>query len=65
MIGKLLKDDGAQGAIEYVLLAGGIIVAALVIFIIYTELVQDTATMLNGSVNTISGEMESDINKYV
>lgn len=38
MFGRFLKEEKAQGAIEYILLAGGIIVAAVIIFALYTKM---------------------------
>ncbi len=34
---KFLKEERGQGAIEYIMLAGGIIVAAIVIFVLYKQ----------------------------
>jgi|Deesub1362A_J573_1020465.scaffolds.fasta_scaffold00771_13 uncharacterized protein (UPF0333 family) len=50
MLKKFLKEEKAQGAIEYILLAGGIIVAAVVIFVIYKNIAQ---TAGNKTKNTI------------
>ncbi len=65
MFGKFLKEEKAQGAIEYILLAGGIIVAAVVIFAIYSQMTQSTATKLNESVGNASGVMDSRIRNEV
>jgi Flp pilus assembly pilin Flp len=65
MFGKFLKEEKAQGAIEYILLAGGIIVAAVVIFAIYSQMTQSTATKLNESVGNASGTMDSRIRNEV
>ncbi len=62
MFGKFLKEEKAQGAIEYILLAGGIIVAAIVIFAIYSSMTKSAATQLNESVGTKVGEMTNIIN---
>ncbi len=37
-IKKFLKEEKAQGAIEYILLAGGIIIGAAVVFSIYRRM---------------------------
>jgi len=57
MIGNFLKEERGQGAIEYILLAGGVIVAAVVIFSIYTGMTTDTITSLNDSVTNVSDVM--------
>ncbi len=49
---KFLKEEKAQGAIEYILLAGGIIVAAIVVFAVYKRMAASTAT----SVETQAGK---------
>jgi Flp pilus assembly pilin Flp len=49
---RFLKEEKAQGAIEYILLAGGIIVAAVVIFAIYSSMVSSAATSLNETTQT-------------
>ena len=54
---RFLKEEKGQGAIEYILLAGGIIVAAVVIFAIYSSMVSSAGTALNESVGTKVGEM--------
>ncbi len=38
MFKRFLKEEEGQGAIEYLLLAGGVIVAAVVIFAIYNRM---------------------------
>ena len=50
MFKKFLKEEKAQGAIEYILLAGGIIVAAVVIFVIYKNI---AGTAGNQTKNTV------------
>lgn len=57
---RFLKEEKAQGAIEYILLAGGIIVAAVVVYGIYSNMVTSAGKSLNESVGTKVGEM-SDI----
>ncbi|MBU2560409.1 class III signal peptide-containing protein [archaeon] len=56
---KFLKEEKGQGAIEYILLAGGIIVAAVVIFAIYSSMVSSAGQSLNASVGTKVGQMEA------
>ncbi len=59
---RFLKEEKAQGAIEYILLAGGIIVAAVVIFAIYSSMVSSAGEALNESVSAKVGEMSGVIN---
>ncbi len=65
MIGKFLKEEKAQGAIEYILLAGGIIVAAVVIFAIYSQMTSQAATKLNATTQNASNEMSSEIEEQI
>ena len=50
-IKKLLKEEKAQGAIEYILLAGGIIVAAVVVFAVYKRMASTTSTQVENQTN--------------
>jgi Flp pilus assembly pilin Flp len=61
LIGKFKEEERGQGGIEYILLAGGIILAAVVIVSIYSSMVGGTATTLNESVGTKVGEMSTAI----
>ena len=63
MFGKFLREEKAQGAIEYILLAGGIIVAAVVVFAIYGSMTENTARTLNKSVVSKITEMQDKINQ--
>ncbi len=65
MFGKFLKEEKAQGAIEYILLAGGIIVAAVVIFAIYSSMTKSAATALNETTGAKVSEMTNIINQTV
>ncbi len=58
---KFLKEEKGQGAIEYILLAGGIIVAAVVIFAIYSSMVSSAGIALNESVGLKVGEMSASM----
>lgn len=61
MLKKFLKEEKAQGAIEYILLAGGIIVAAVVIFAIYSSMTSSAAEKLNTSVYAATDVMAERI----
>ena len=39
---NFLKDEGGQGAAEYILLFGGVIVIAIAALIIYRQYIQNT-----------------------
>lgn len=62
MFGKFLREEKAQGAIEYILLAGGIIVAAVVIFAIYSSMTRSAGEQLNETVGAKVTEMAAIIN---
>lgn len=65
MFGKFLREEKGQGAIEYILLAGGIIVAAVVIFAIYSSMTRSAGEALNASVSAKTTEMANVINNTV
>lgn len=65
MFEKFLKEEKAQGAIEYILLAGGIIVAAVVIFAIYSSMTKSAAEQLNESTQRATAQMAEQINAQV
>lgn len=60
---NFLKEEKGQGAIEYILLAGGIIVAAVVIFAIYSSMVSSAGEALNASVAGKVSQMANIINE--
>ncbi len=62
MFRRFLREEKAQGAIEYILLAGGIIVAAVVIFAIYSSMTKSAATALNETTGAKVAEMTDIIN---
>lgn len=65
MFGRFLKEEKAQGAIEYILLAGGIIVAAVVIFAIYSSMTKSAGEQLNESATRATANMADQINEAV
>ena len=66
MLGKFLKDEKGQGAIEYIMLAGGIIVAAIIIFVIYKRAaVSAGSTLTNSTSQVASAESEAISNNLV
>ncbi len=65
MFERFIDEEEAQGAIEYILLAGGIIVAAVVIFAIYSRMTRGAAEALNRSVGAATGAIENRITNEV
>ena len=63
MLGRFLKDEKGQGAIEYIMLAGGIIVAAIIIFVIYKKAAVKAGSSLNASVNATAHAESVEIYK--
>ncbi len=51
MLEKFLQEEKGQGAIEYIMLAGGIIVAAIIIFVIYKNAAAGAGAKMNASIN--------------
>ena len=64
MIGKFIWEERAQASVEYIILSGGLIAAAVIIFTIYSSMVSSAAVSLNESVNAKVGEMNSTIASY-
>ncbi len=65
MLKRFLKEEKGQGAIEYILLAGGIIVAAVVIFAIYSKMTSSAAEKLNATTDAATSTMSSKISAEV
>ncbi|RMF91351.1 MAG: class III signal peptide-containing protein [Methanobacteriota archaeon] len=65
MLKGFLKEEKGQGAIEYILLAGGIIVAAVVIFAIYSKMTGEAANRLNETTGAATSTMSSKISAEV
>lgn len=55
------EDEKSQGAIEYILLAGGMIVGAIIVYSIYVRMGRSTAEALNKSVTNASSTMEEEV----
>ncbi len=60
-----LKEERGQGAIEYILLAGGIIVAAVVIFALYSKMTRQAALAMNQSVQQAVGTYNASIQNEI
>ena len=65
MLKKFINEESGQGAIEYILLAGGIIVAAVVIFAIYCKMTASAANKLNETTGAATSVMSSKISAEV
>jgi Flp pilus assembly pilin Flp len=65
MLKRFLKEEKGQGAIEYILLAGGIIVAAVVIFAIYSKMTSSAAERLNETTDAATSVMSSKVSAEV
>jgi Flp pilus assembly pilin Flp len=65
MLKRFLREEKGQGAIEYILLAGGIIVAAVVIFAIYSKMTSSAAEKLNETTDAATSVMSSKISAEV
>ncbi len=63
MLKKFLKEERGQGAIEYILLAGGIIVAAVVIFYIYKNIASSAGTKTGQTVNFTAEKVNESVSK--
>ncbi len=61
MFERFLKEEKGQGAIEYILLAGGIIVAAVVIFAIYSRMTKSAGNKLEKATGTATSAMQTSI----
>ncbi|MEE9594220.1 MAG: hypothetical protein V3V92_02360 [Candidatus Hydrothermarchaeales archaeon] len=59
------KEERGQGAIEYILLAGGIIVAAVVIFALYSKMTRQAALAMNQSVQQAVGTYNASIQNEI
>ncbi len=62
MFRRFLEEEKAQTALEYMMLAGGVIVTAVVVLGLYSSMSRSTATMLNQSVGEKVSEMADIIN---
>lgn len=56
MLAKFFHENRAQGAIEYILLAGGIIIAAVIIFVLYKQMATVSASTANETTGVVARE---------
>ncbi len=65
MFGGFLREESGQGAIEYILLAGATVVVGIVIFTIYSQMVETSGGRLNQSTGNATSKMSSLINDSI
>ena len=50
---EIIKDEGGQGAAEYILLFGGVIVIAIAALVIYQKYFQGTSLNSTNDISTV------------
>ncbi len=58
---RFLREQRGQAAIEYILIVGGVIVAAVIIGTIYSQTVRNTGETVVRSVDTITNTTKNKI----
>ena len=58
---RLLEDEEGQGSIEYIFIVGGVIVAAIVIFVVYQSMTKGTGTTINQTADESAARMKTRI----
>lgn len=58
---KFLKDEGGQGAAEYILLFGGVIVIAIVALLIYRSYFQKQSLNVAEDINTVRTNVNTNV----
>ena len=56
-IKKFIKESRAQGALEYIMLIGGIIAVAVIVFTIYSRSVKTSAAKAEETAANVSAEV--------
>ncbi|NOZ77251.1 MAG: hypothetical protein GXO65_06235 [Euryarchaeota archaeon] len=59
------KEEHGQGGIEYILIVGGIIVAAVVVLGIYNQMVKSTGSTINKSAQNASDTIDNSIQNNI
>ena len=65
MPGGFFEDERGQGAIEYILLAGGIIVAAVVVFSVYSRMIRGVGESVNESAERAGNAIRTGVNNEI
>ncbi len=60
-----MDDTKAQGAVEYILLAGAIIIAAIILIPVYREIVRETGEKTNESVILTGEATQNSVNREI
>ncbi len=58
---KFLNEERGQAAIEYILIVGGVIIAAVVVGTIYSETVRNTGETFMKSVDGVTNSTKNKI----
>ncbi len=61
LVMKFLNEERGQAAIEYILIVGGVIIAAVVVGTIYSETVRNTGETFMKSVNSVTNSTKNKI----
>jgi uncharacterized protein (UPF0333 family) len=56
---EFLREEDAQASGEYIMLAGGIIVVAVVIYALYYSMVKSSARSINTSAENVTSRIET------
>ena len=59
---SFLKDEGGQGAAEYILLFGGVIVIAIAALLIYEAYFSNTTLNTTNDINTVRSSVNNAAN---
>lgn len=59
---SFLKDEGGQGAAEYILLFGGVIVIAIAALLIYNAYFKNTSLNTAEDINTVRSSVNNTAN---
>lgn len=59
---SFLKDEGGQGAAEYILLFGGVIVIAIAALVIYQQYFKNTTLNTAEDINTVRSSVNKTAN---
>lgn len=61
---RFFREERAQGALGYMVLAGGVAMAAVVAYVVYVELSQDVGTSFERGVNRSSSFVANTTNNF-
>lgn len=58
---RLLEEEEGQGSIEYIFIVGGVIIAAIVVFVVYQSMTKSGGTSINQTANESAARMKTRI----